>query len=331
MAQKQYINFKDPVESLPLAEKGVGLMRPGRYSGFDIGDIVGTTLTLSHSNKIIKVDENGDPITFGSYKTPKGVVIHEHGTVTLNVSPPPAMLNTAKGIIIAEHDYQEVAGGVDATYLTKIINGLVYPTLTDPTKQCIIGYIDIRLQQGGNTFTYTPARPPLPGDGEMAQYIETIPYATTLQAGVVRKAPINKTGNQSNPYNNDEGYVTPKQLGAAGTMYVVPLPPLTSPVNPGWVTVEVTDFLPKEYLMDNIKSWDITWEDIYSTHKFIVSLKSGFYPMSFQSGVGFSPAQIGYPQLRIDKANKKMWVIYWSQYNGTIENANLVITTHVEN
>lgn len=327
MAQKQFINFKDPVDSLPLSEKDLGIMRPGRYSGFDVVDIIGMTITLSHSSKIPKVNGSGDLITFGAFRTPRGVIIHEESSIALAIPMPGPWGGEFYCTILAEHNYQEIIGGNPATYQILIGPGPNYPPITDPTKQCVIGYIAGMITDIGTSMEYTPAAAPLLGDAEMAAYLANLPYASTGTPGLVRKATIG--AGSSDPYSDTETYMSPRQVRGAGVTHTLNIGTLNSAVlTPGWVTQEITSiFGVRDYLMSNIKSHDVVWEETISGLKYFRGLKAGYYPVGgFSEGVGFPEPSIAFPQLRVDPATKKVWLIFWSKHNVNITGTQLVIT-----
>lgn len=325
MAQKQFINFKDPVNSLPLAEKDMGLMRPGRYSGFDIGSIVGNTLTIAHSNKIQKLDDSNNLISFGSFKTPKGIIIHDD-TPSIVLTIP---AGTNYGIVIAEHNYQQIPGGTDANYQL-ITSSVSFPDIPDPTKQCIIGYVQlVNLTTESGIMVaqpYTPAPAPLPGDGNMADYLESIPYATMSTPGLVRMANLTYQG--SDPFNSNTTYINPGQLRRTGVNDIINISTLNSAVStPGWVTQEITAAFNGEfYKLRDIKEVDIVYEENSGNLKYYRSLKSGVFPIaSIVTGVPYPEPIMGYPNLRVDLTNNRAWVIFWSKHDVNINNAQLII------
>lgn len=323
MAQKQFLSYKDPVNSLPLAEKDLGIMRPGRYSGFDEYTFMGSTLTVNHSSKIQKVDSSGNLINFGAFRTPRGIIFHDDSPVVILTPPPFGMSYFA--LLIAEHNYQEIAGGTAANYQILVGDENNYPSITDPTKQCIIGRLQVTATDVSGTYIdYTPEPAPLLGDGEMVDYLNNIPYATTSVNGLVKKSNLNYQG--QDPYNNYDTYISARQLAETGITQTINIPTLQSSVStPGWVTQEITSAFGVElYKLNNIINFDINWNEVVSGQTFIRSLKSGYYPAgNILIGTAYPEPTIALPQLKIDTVTKKAWIMFWSKHNANIPNVKL--------
>ena len=48
MAQKIFTKYRDKVESFPLGEENIGILKPGRYTGFDLLSFSGTLIIDNH-------------------------------------------------------------------------------------------------------------------------------------------------------------------------------------------------------------------------------------------------------------------------------------------
>lgn len=176
--QKRFLDYKSPVESFPLAQQKVGLLVPGRYSGFDEVTSLGNTMsiTVTHSAKIRKTDKQGVAQNkFGAILMPTGVVIHEHNDLSFTLlkrSETPGggvIAQWRTDLLVCEHNYTEVVGGVPATYfiVTGGSSGSA-PSLPDPTKQVILGEFRV-AGEDFTSVTYTPRMAALNGDISPAQ------------------------------------------------------------------------------------------------------------------------------------------------------------------
>lgn len=170
--QKLFTTYRAAVDSFPLGEQKVGLLRPGRFNGYDQITSVGGSLTvkIKHSGqRIRKTTSTGAAENeFGAVLMPTGIIIHEFKELIFNIAK---LSETSGGIdeprqdvLICEHNYSEIPGGTPATYF--ILQGVVgdpVEALPNPTRQVVIGTFRVY----GETFsslTYTPMPAPLIGD-----------------------------------------------------------------------------------------------------------------------------------------------------------------------
>lgn len=342
MAQKQFINYKDKVESLPLMEMGTGINRPGRYSGFDLASISGDTLTLLHSNKIVKVNISGETIPFGSFKTPLGMIIHEDGPIVVTIPPNNnqggsgvvEIHQTYHGIVVAEHNYNQVEGGIIANYFIVMdYNSGAEPQLPDPTKQSIIGRI--KYITVNNEYRYTPEPAPLPGDSTILEHLKTMPYATNNSPGLVIKSGIDSESGFTNPdlskVKNDIHYITPKQVSViAGINYIVGIGTLQTSSNQDgeWKEIEITNKIPiadREYVIKNIENWDVRVVEIFGNREWNRSLKAGYFQISHTPIIGAPTPTIMYPNLIIDRDNLQLWLEFWTNHSTDIQGVKLML------
>ena len=190
--QKRFTNYKASIESFPLGEQNVGVFKPGRFNGFDIMTTPDNiNLTFTHSGKIIKTDSNGNGSqVFGVLITPTGTIIHEDGPITLtqpaNTKPPQGEEQFRTFILVCEHKYQAVKGGVPATYflVANPDSGKLPIALPDNKSQVILGVVTKDYYT--NVLTYTKSLVPILGDqtpediyNVVKPFID-IPAATTL-------------------------------------------------------------------------------------------------------------------------------------------------------
>lgn len=191
MAQKRFTTFKAAVESFPLGEMHIGLLKPGRFNGFTLmTPNSGLSVNIEHEEIIRKTDKAGtEDNKFGAIVMPSGIIIHENTAITLDLFTNTSNGTDRRDILICEHNYQEIQAGTVATY--SIIQGPndddTRPVLTDPTKQIIIGEFLFKANSGNFAdIVYTPEIAPLPGDMDAADiysYIEQLVIQEIQDAG----------------------------------------------------------------------------------------------------------------------------------------------------
>lgn len=215
---KTFTNFRDPVDSFPLGEKYIGILKPGRYSGLDSMITRGALdISIKNTNKVRKTgpDNNYAPrhgaLIFGT-----GIIYHREDDVQLKVNSNSGNGNIRIDYVIAENTYQEIAGGTPVIF--SIIEGPpdgTKPVLSNPAKQIHIG--TIKIAGNGYIFTdltYVPAMAPMIGDltfEEITTIINNsfnIPDATVEVKGISRIA----TQEEVNEGANDKALVTSKSL-----------------------------------------------------------------------------------------------------------------------
>lgn len=218
MAQKLFTTFRAAVESFPLGEQNVGLLKPGRYNGFDVmTSLGGLDIEIYHLGLVPKTDKTGTPDNnFGAILMPTGIIIHDSDKPKLTVNHNSGNTNERVDFVICEHEYQPVQGGTPATYsIVQGPNDGTLPTLPNPEKQILIGRL--RIKPNGYQFsdlTYEVERAPLPGDLSYTQLTQiinqsiTVPDATTTVKGVAALAtPVEVLAG-----NNNDKIVTPATL-----------------------------------------------------------------------------------------------------------------------
>lgn len=196
--QKIFTNYRASVDSFPLGEMNVGIMKPGRYNGFSTKtNLSGLNMTIGHDNPINvkKTDINGDYINFGAILTPNGSIIHETEPIPIAVDDNAGNSNIRMDLLVCEHEYVQVVGGQPAIYL--VIKGSMsateLPVVPNPEKQVAIGYFTIPAEAlAATAVTYEPLSPPIPGDYTLEQLWEDMgiefPTATTETPGMVEFA-----------------------------------------------------------------------------------------------------------------------------------------------
>jgi hypothetical protein len=156
MAQKQYTTYQNDVLSYDLRDALVGVIQPGRYKGFDnmteyqaqSGSNV--YIEISNTNGQNKYDGDGvDPPPLDAERgiavTTQGVIIADDFSASLQetIALIDGAVNGVYHLLYMEHIYDDANPGANnATY--GWIHGAdndTPPTLTNPTKRVIIGYI----------------------------------------------------------------------------------------------------------------------------------------------------------------------------------------------
>lgn len=172
---KVFTQFKDYANSYPLGEQSIGILKPGRYSGFSY--ITGTTLNirLKHSNTIKKsspvVSGTITEKVFGSLFMPNGCTIHVEDTsvdegIPLTIENNIGNTSSRFDLIVAEHEYVNNQGGQPPViFIQKGPAGGVKPVLANPKKQIIIGTIEI-IPNGSSFSSLVYTRSPVPTLGE---------------------------------------------------------------------------------------------------------------------------------------------------------------------
>ena len=155
MAQKQFTTFQADILSFELREAMLGIVRPGRVSGYDQIAADGTPslgliyLKVSHSAAGVQKLLNGqsaleDPI--GVAITTQGTIIHEDQEIDIDIPWNVGSVYDRWYIVYMEHDYTDAAPGANnATYgfiaATFDDSSPNIPALTEPYHRVIVGYI----------------------------------------------------------------------------------------------------------------------------------------------------------------------------------------------
>lgn len=189
MAQKQFTTYEADVTSFELREAMLGILRPGRYVGYNKIEANGSPstdipITLSHdstSYKNIKKASEATPPTLGSAigvaVSTQGGLIHEDQDINLNISFLSQTGYVRYDVIYMEHEYIQSAGLNPATYGVKegtpietsaeLSTGI--PTLDNPEKQSPIGIV--KVPDGASVvgdLTYIPY-PVWIGDADLTE------------------------------------------------------------------------------------------------------------------------------------------------------------------
>lgn len=174
MAQKRYNNWQDLRLSDANNRKDAGTLPSGLYRGFDYDDLAssGVTLVLKHTDTGYDetLSDGSAHTAVGLVKTKQGVMVTEDEQVSIPVTNNSGSSDPRIDLVVMQHTYVEIPGGVDAGYT--VILGTpdpspVAPALTSPLTSMILGQI---YWPGGATVigaaTYTRAIPPAAGGGE---------------------------------------------------------------------------------------------------------------------------------------------------------------------
>lgn len=152
MAQTQYVYFGAPLKSWEQNINFLGVLNPGRYSGFDTLDFISSwVFNLKHDGSNLSFQDfnqvNQGP--WGKYLTRQGVLITE----TAEIGPFTLDDNSTNDYwrydyVMASHAYDPIAGQqADATYSlvkgpTNSMSPAITP-LTEPHKQVVLAIIAI--------------------------------------------------------------------------------------------------------------------------------------------------------------------------------------------
>lgn len=215
---KTFTNFRAAVDSFPLGEKYVGLLKPGRYSGFDTLTTRGALdISIGHSGKLKKTgtDNNYAP-NYGALMFSTGTIYHSDEVVQLQVQGNSGNPSPRIDFVIAENSYQEIQGGTPVIF--SIIQGAMggtEPVLSNPAKQVHVG--TIKIVANGYLYTditYTPKVAPLLGDVTYNEFSTMINQYVNIPVADETKRGIARTGTQVEVNDGIEAlaYVTPKTL-----------------------------------------------------------------------------------------------------------------------
>ena len=181
MAQKRHTEYLSDDDSFQFNSFLIGLITSGLYRGFDFTATNNLFLQLNHDTTGYKYPKRDGSISAntGVVRSKQGVLITEDTFISLQVNA-----NTTAfpriDLVVCEHKYAEIAGGLDAEYF--IIQGTpnanpVVPTLTNPNFQVVIGQLYLpantsTLDADGVVYT----RPQLPelGNNNLQEQVSTL-------------------------------------------------------------------------------------------------------------------------------------------------------------
>ena len=218
MAKKLFTTYRAPVDSFPVGEQNVGLLKPGRYNGFDTMITRGALdISIVHNSVIKKTQkDNTYSPNYGAILFGSGLILHDEDEIPLKVDSNSGNGNQRIDYVVVENTYQEISGGTPPIY--SIIKGPsngTEPTLSNPAKQVLIGKIYIIANGYLYTdLTYVPERVPLIGDmtynmlTAIINNAVSVPNADTTRRGIVQQS----TQVEVNEGTNNDKYVTPQGL-----------------------------------------------------------------------------------------------------------------------
>jgi hypothetical protein len=145
MAQKQFNNYQDNILSFDLREAMLGVLKPGRYCGYDTfthnstgGGVI--NIYINHTTGGIQKGSNAIPPVLGNRTgvalTTQGLLIHDDGQVSIAIDQS-ASTGDRYDIIYQQHWFLNgTPGSNPATYgIKKGTAGAGTPTLDSPSKQ----------------------------------------------------------------------------------------------------------------------------------------------------------------------------------------------------
>lgn len=141
MPQRRPTEFNTADKSFDNNIRSLVGVPPGLYYGFDAALPASMTLTLSQSTTGITIREvnNATSGPWGLVLSRQGVAIFESDLITLNINT--TTISGRRDAIVCNHEYEEVTGGVTATYSVKQNIGAGEPTLTDT--EVLIGILEL--------------------------------------------------------------------------------------------------------------------------------------------------------------------------------------------
>lgn len=179
--QKRLRNYKHSILSFEHNLYNLGMHNPGRYCGFDtMTPQGGLMFSINHTESGISYKDPNNSILgpFGMLLTPQGTLIMDDEEVVDELF----VLETNAGngeirydFLVFNHSQIQNSGGQPGTYsiIKGPINNPIFPVLTDPFKQIIVGIFEIPAGTADiNACTYTKAKCPDSGDGEDARLYE---------------------------------------------------------------------------------------------------------------------------------------------------------------
>ena len=225
--KKVFFNFQDPINSYPLNERGLGLMKPGRYKGYtkalkessgvykitheplvqpQISQNTLSNFTKRNLNLEGKVtSDKAVVINYGACIMPTGVVLHDSDEIRVNITQ-----NNLNGLrydlLVVSHEYLNIAGGQAPSY--EIVVGITaneLPSVPSLDKKICLGIFEV---PSGDISTvnvkYEPMVAPMIGDLFLQNIIDlsisgvTLPEASTTKKGIVKLTTVEEAGTQGN-------------------------------------------------------------------------------------------------------------------------------------
>lgn len=140
--QKRFWNWQDEDSTLDLNNWLNGIIDSGLYRGFD-PEKQGMTLVLAHQltgatrTKSDKTTQD----KFGVVISKQGVVVNQLEPIRFEIEPTTALKRV--DVVVMEHEYKELVGGIEATYKVIKDGGENGSGLTSPNTQVILGYLHL--------------------------------------------------------------------------------------------------------------------------------------------------------------------------------------------
>jgi hypothetical protein len=143
MAQIRHTEYLSDDDSFQFNSFLIGLIPAGLYRGFDFTPTNNLFLSLNHNTTGYQSPKLNGTLSSktGVIRSKQGVLITEDTPISIQVNAN-STANPRIDLVVCEHQYQLIAGGVDAEYF--IIQGTpsinpAPPILTNPNFQVIIG------------------------------------------------------------------------------------------------------------------------------------------------------------------------------------------------
>ena len=154
MSQRQFITYQSEILSFEAMEAFMGILNPGRYSGYSVIEANGSPamgnipLRILHTGGIQKRPKNVDGLatSIGVMVTTQGTIIHEDQPVTITILDNAGGAGTKFCIVYMEHSYRDGVPG-DNPAIYGVINGVQgggIPSMIAAYKRSIVGIVEIK-------------------------------------------------------------------------------------------------------------------------------------------------------------------------------------------
>lgn len=198
--QTRYHNYKRGLISIDENQRLLGIVKPGRYAGFDtMSNISGLSCEINHTQTGIqktKLDLTQTPLT-GVFVTPQGVVINEDAPINVVFDTNSGNAQARVDLIIYSHSHITTPGGANA--LVSVVKGPIssftLPALPNPATQIIMGIMVIPANATNlSGAKYLPSTVPGIKNRIIEMYsgpAATIPAGYTLCNGIGTDSKLN--------------------------------------------------------------------------------------------------------------------------------------------
>jgi len=166
MAQTRFHNYKRPVVSFDENQRLMGIVKSGRYAGFDtMTAVAGLNFEIAHTKTGVQKVKQDMSLTTktGVFITPQGTIVNEDANIALSVDTNAGNAQIRVDLVIYTHNHVAVTGGSAAvpSIVKGALNSFTKPALPNAATQTIIGIILIPAGATDlTTATYLPSTHP---------------------------------------------------------------------------------------------------------------------------------------------------------------------------